>query len=258
MRQAFDEDRLGILIERIVDLADVISSLDQIEFWLAVSRFCEKPDCEWMKSYSPMQEFPKIFTEAFYNLLGRALSNAAATSIFMRIRETGDILFLSRLLREHFIAYGLFGWALREQKTFLPKQDVELLATKISNELRERHLQNLLVPCIWSLVPVFNIMNVGSWDEECRDRLRQALSDPEAVDGLALLTSGGGFATEKAAFDQIIGYEELRSAAEQRLASSEIEKAHETVRVALGKIVSPMFCADWTPCRGQCQSSYVW
>jgi hypothetical protein len=60
----------------------------------------------------------------------------------------------------------------------------------MARDHRELHRQGELLPALWRLAPVWNMIDVGEWKAECRAALDSALGDRAARDGFTLLAFG--------------------------------------------------------------------
>ena len=76
------------------------------------------------------------------------------------------------------------------------------------------------------------MLNTGVWDDACRARLREFLTNSKAVDALTLLFYGESSAVGRDTVSEIIGLDEYLGSVEQRLAGGDM---HESARVALEK-----------------------
>jgi hypothetical protein len=236
LHEAYSSDRLGFLIDRIGDMLHELPRNDRGEFWHGVSKFFEKPDCEWMRSYVPIHEFARAFEEIFFRMLELGQVQGVASVIFQDMVDRGDVLLASYLLRSNIFAHGLFGQERSDHATFLARDATERLAKELSTKYRERHLKEQFVPCLWSLMPVYTMVDTGIWDQECRTHLTELLADPVALGGFVLMTFGGAYFTGRDMLDRIVNYERFSELVQQHLASSDIGAVHETVQVALRKV----------------------
>jgi hypothetical protein len=74
------------------------------------------------------------------------------------------------------------------------------------------------------------MLDTGVWDDPCRTRLKQFLTDPRAVDALTLMFCGGHSSIGRDTISKFVDVDEYLGLVEQRLGASDI---HESVRVAL-------------------------
>ena len=62
-----------------------------------------------------------------------------------------------------------------------------------------------MIPCVWHLQPLYTAVDLGMWDEPCRDKLFDDIQMNDALDGLALMLFGGSYSTEGETVEKIIG-----------------------------------------------------
>lgn len=82
------------------------------------------------------------------------------------------------------------------------------------------------------------MVDTGSWDDACRDRLKEFLTDPRAVDAVTLMFYGAHYTTGRDFISKFTDLDEYLALVDRRLAASDL---HESVRLALEKAKDPIF-----------------
>ena len=180
-------------------------------------------------------------------ILGRAVGkNEAirekAASVFRHLCDTGEYELTEHWLRNHIHLFGLFGQRKQEgNEWFLDASKTEVLAHEMAQRWRADHLSGELIPCRWSLQPVYTMIDTQVWDEECRQALEDVLSDGRALDGFSLMLYGSHFSTDSSTVEKMCNYECYIKRVKSRLASETAGELHETVRTALQKAIDGGF-----------------
>jgi hypothetical protein len=82
------------------------------------------------------------------------------------------------------------------------------------------------------------MIDTGVWDDDCRARVKDFLTDPRAVDALTLMFYGDGYTTGRDTISKMVDLKEYLQLVDQRLATGDLD---EPVRLALEKAKSPVF-----------------
>jgi hypothetical protein len=238
LRTAYQDETLGDLVDRLDDLYLELPIENHPAFWRAVGKFLEKPDCEWLTSYSPMHQLVRNFAEVLERAVLRDESfRATAAKVFAELQQGNEKELTAHWLRRQIIAYGLFGK--QEQPSyakFLSSTEVESVARAMSEKWRAQHVAGKLISCRWDLMPLYTMIDIGLWDEECRKLLVDALAEDRVVDGLTLIMYGGGYTTERETVEKICSYDKYIRRVGERLKAPSL---HESVQVALQKASEP-------------------
>lgn len=226
--------RFGEFMNRLEDVYPQVQNISHGEFWLGIGGFLRRDSQQWLKTYSPMQEIALT--------LGRFLirsapyidnRNFSLSDLISRLDSMGDVTFTSYVLRVHVHLHGLFGWKKRENETpFLTEEVTKSLVKSQSSTFRDKHLTSNWVASLLHLSPIYNMIDVGLWDEECRNRLDTILSRPEALDGFTLLLYGGGYSTDSKDLKKVLNSSSYLERVNRRLKDSGIDS---TVEAALRK-----------------------
>jgi hypothetical protein len=64
--------------------------------------------------------------------------------------------------------------------------ETEEIAHDIARKYREQHLAGRFLWSHWQFNPVYTMIDTGVWDDDCRARVKDFLTDPRAVDALTL------------------------------------------------------------------------
>jgi hypothetical protein len=135
-------------------------------------------------------------------------------------------------MRSHLVHYGLFGHRRSDRDVFLEGPETEAIARHVSANYRQQHLEGRFLWSLWQLNPVDTMLETGAWDDPCRTRLKEFLTDPKALDALTLLFYGEGFTTGRETISKIVDLDAYLASVEQRLRTIEL---HPSVRVEVEK-----------------------
>ena len=147
LRNAYDQDTLDQLIDRLDDLYASLGNIDHVALWKGVAAFVRKPDCEWMTSFVPMSDI----TYRFSSILERAVLNnddlrTKAGTVFTNLRNFEEDELTAFWLRHHFFRHGLFG---NQEKAnygaFLTREQTEALARDMSIRWKSLHWAGKLI-----------------------------------------------------------------------------------------------------------------
>jgi hypothetical protein len=237
LRIAYDNNRLGSLIDRLADLYCGLTDINHVWFWKGVAKFVRKPDCEWMTSFQPMPDVIHNFARMLLLTVQRNDSfKSIALDVFTNLRNDNEDVLTAQWLRSQFSIYGLFGSSKgRTEGAFLTLEQTEAVARDMSSALLTKHLRGLLIPCRWELGPVYTMLATGTWGGPCRKQLDDALADDRALDGFTLMLYGAFFTTGRETVEKMCTYDAYIQRVIQRLASPTINDAHQSVRDALEK-----------------------
>lgn len=238
LQDAYEKDALDPLTDRLDELYLEISVSNPVPFWQGVAEFLAKPDCKWLSAYSPMHEKIRNFVSILEQAVKRDQKyRKIAANVFKNLRNAKEKELVAYWLRSHFFAFGLHGCEKRGDNTwFLDQEQTEAVARDLTAAWRGDHLAGKLLPCRWDLQPVYTMVDMGVWDEPCRQSLDETLEHDDALDGFSLMLYGGAFTTDRATIGKMCSLEMFLDRAKSRLKST--DGIHESVQVALKKAVS--------------------
>jgi hypothetical protein len=152
--QAYHGDTLAPLIDRLDDIYSELPSIDHVNFWQGIAAFAKKPDCEWVRSYSPMHEVVQNLAEVLERCVLRNPSfHSTATTIFSNLHNQGEDELTALWLRRQIFLHGLFGRDRRPDNTpILTAEQTHAVAEDMSHSWRTQHLSGKLMPCRWDLL----------------------------------------------------------------------------------------------------------
>lgn len=234
LRKAYKEDTLAQLTDRLDEIYSGVPSINHVAFWRGVGAFLKKPDCEWVRSYSPMHEVVQNMAEILERCVLRNPSfQTTAATIFSNLRGQGEDQLTANWIRRQIFLHGLFGRQKRsENASILNAEQTEALANDMSHGWRTQHLSGKLIPCRWDLMPVYTMLDTGVWDDLCRVTLDEQIATDAGLDAFTLMLYGAHFTTDQATVERMCSYESYIQRVRERL---DAKDADETVRVALRK-----------------------
>ena len=244
LREFHENDRLDSFLERLEETYRDLPSINHELFWQGVSLFLRKDDNRWMSSYSVMFEVVRAFSELF--LSRDRTSNSFQTlreRIFNNLVASDDVELIAHILRAHIHEYGIFGFkkSPSTSKTmFLAPDIVEKFARELSEGYREKHLQQNWLRNLWSLQPVFTMKDTEIWDDACRVRMDELMSDNAALDCFALMFFAPGYSTERTTVEKLVNLESFMTRVSERLVDKTINEAHETVQISLRRVIEEL------------------
>lgn len=237
LRRYDENGQLAAIIDRLDELYVDLEEVDHRSLWNGVGQFVQKPDGKWLESYSPMHQQIRNLAAI---LLGAAKRDphcrSAGESVFRTLVSTGESELTAYWLRSHIHTHGLFG----NQKTggedwFLGPDETEEFSRYLANRWRGQHLARKLISFRWDLQPLYTMIDLNVWDEECRSVLDELLSDDVALDGMVLMLYGAHYSTDSKTVEKMCDYDKFLDRVNARLGSSGIERIDETVRISLKK-----------------------
>lgn len=241
LRAAYDADNLEPLIDRLEEMYPTLVEINHVRLWKGIAQFVKKPDCDWMTSYQPMHSVIRRLAEMLERTVGRdpATFRPIAIKVFTNLRNVDEDVLTAIWLRTHFRAFGLFGW--REEgprRSFLNRNQTVAIAREMSASMRSLHLGGRLLPCRWDLQPVYSMIDMGLWDDACRDLVDRLLAEAQVVDGLTLMLFGASFTTGRDTVASFCTLSKYLDAVRGRLSSPGRNSLHESVVLALDKAIS--------------------
>jgi hypothetical protein len=164
-------------------------------------------------------------------------TKARAVAVFSNLMSAEEDELTAYWLRSHIFAHRLFGNPTgRDNTSFLDKDQTLAMARQKSIAWRAIHMAGKLIPCRWDLQPVYTMIDMGVWDDQCRQLVDTALADNRAVDGLTLMLYGSYYTTGEDTIAKLCSYDLYAKRATERLEAS-ADPPHESVLVALRKAV---------------------
>ena len=235
LHETFQQNRIGNFLIKLGDLQEELSALPQKSFWQGVSQFLKKLDSEFVLTSSPMYETTRSFSSVFLKI-----KDCSARALFLHLLARGDVEITGLLIRSHVFHYGLFGHSpSNNREVFLERAEVEEIARDTARKYREQHLAGRFLWSQWQFNPVYTMIDTGVWDDDCRARVQDFLTDdPRAIDALTLMFYGDGYTTGRDAISKIVDLEEYLKLVDQRLAAGNLD---EPVRLSLEKAKNPVF-----------------
>jgi len=240
LSSAMDADVIDKLLERLSDIYWRVSNPHPQIFWMGVADFTTKTDLEWMVSYSPMHEIARSFSDILiYSTEKGEFRRESAQSVFMEIytrsaQSECETELLALWLRYHQFHYGLYGLTARERPAwFLDRATTEECTQVLAEKWIGQHENGRFLSGRWTLQPVYMLLNLGKWDQRCRDLVTSVLNDDKALDGISLMLCGSHYTTEQSTVSAILDSEAYLARVNNRLNSA--SSIDSTVRTALKK-----------------------
>lgn len=148
LRQAYDNDTIATLIDRFDEIYSESPSIDHVNLWQGIAAFAKKPDCEWIRSYSPMHEVVQNLAEVLERCVLRNPSfQTTATTIFTNLRNQDEDELTAHWLRRQIFLHGLFGRDSRgDNAPILTAAQTDAVAKDMSHNWRTQLLAGKLIP----------------------------------------------------------------------------------------------------------------
>lgn len=237
LHKIYDSDTIAPFIDRLDDIYSELAGIDHVNLWQGFAAFAKKPDCNWIRSYSPMHEVVQNLAEVLERCVLRNPSfQTTAATIFSDLRNQGEDELTALWLRRQIFLHGQFGRDRRaDNALILTAGETDVVAKDMSHGWRSQHLSGKLIPCRWDLSPVYTMLDTGIWDDPCRKALDQELTNDRALDAFTLMLFGGNYTNGKETVEKMCSYDLYIARVETRLGSADL---HETVRVAMQKAKS--------------------
>jgi hypothetical protein len=229
------EDRLGGLIDRLDDIYDQLTGINMPNMWRGIAAFLRRgPDGPAVATVHMISRI-----DSFANMLVRWCGRnpalrAQAGIIFEALRLDHEISLVSHWLHRHAFVWGLFGRENRgSERWFLSAADTERMSREQSNIWKDDLLKGQLLSLSWDAFPLFVMMGVGDYDQECRDAMAHQLRTlPTNLDNLILMLFGPDYSTDADTVAKIIDLHLFEQVIRKRLEAGEAP-LHETVAIAL-------------------------
>jgi hypothetical protein len=190
-----------------------------------------------MSQYSPMHELVQNFASLFELKITRQRAfGSKARGVFDHFVEINERELLPHWVRSHIFGYHLFGSSGGSSASaVLSRIQTEVLAKQLGKTWRDEHLSGSLLQSRWDLQTVYTMIDVGAWDQECKQLLCDWMAKDVAVDAVALMLFGGHFSTGRDTVEGLCGWEFFADQAKARLASRSGANMSDSARLALKK-----------------------
>lgn len=234
LTNAQDNRSIARLTDRLSEAYSQLVPFDQIRFWKGVASFAKKPNCEWLQTYpETLDSVRRLVNVLEVAVRSNESLREEAANVFRALLRDGEAELTAFWLRHHIFAYGLFKRDKRPDiGVFLDEQETEKRSLALAEHWLNDHKSGKLIPCRWSLQPVYTLIDMELWDRQCRDIVDGAIVDDRAVDGLSLMLFGGNFGSDKDTIDKICSYSTYIDRARERLLATDLDPA---VQLALNK-----------------------
>ncbi len=232
-----EDGRLQAFLERLEEVYSQVGSENSPAVWPGISRFLRRDDGIWPQAYSSIRELPGRFETLFFKIcITRSDFRAKAVAIINSLLNDQDVELTSGIVREQVTYHGLFDASQSDHATeFMSASETEMLASKMASSFREHHLSSHWLLTLRDSQPLSLMLDVGVWDEECKDRLITILDDDKAFDTFILLLFGGNYMVDRDGIARLIDLEKYRRRLERRRASSSFGSVDPTVQHALNR-----------------------
>jgi hypothetical protein len=236
LQQARKDGTLPSLLDRFGDVYG-IGNENHLEIWFGVADFLKKPDAKWMTEFSDMYNVERTFIELLVGTTERSdTMRSEVRDLFNVLIEQREMELAPHLLRSQIHAHGLFGNRQQNGKGFLSREDTQRAAEKLSESWRDMHLSGNLLPSIWSLQPVYTMIDTGKWDQQCRSVVDTLIQEDAALDSFTLMMYGAYYSTDKSTVEKICSYDNYVKRVNERVSKQGLRsEVHSSVMVALEK-----------------------
>jgi hypothetical protein len=232
-----EDGRLQAFLERLGEVYPRVGSENHPAVWLGISRFLRRDDCVWPHAYSSMRELSGRFERLFLKVCTTQNDfRAEAAAIMRSLLNDGDVELSSAIVRTQVSHHGLFGVSRSDATTeLLSASETESLASQLAGDFRTRHLSSSWIVTLRDPEPLFLMLYVGVWDQECKDRLIRLLKEDSAFDTFVLQLFGGNYMTTRDSIATLIDVEKYQKRLQARLASPSLDSVDPTVQRALDR-----------------------
>lgn len=235
---AIQNNSINSIVDRLDDLYPLELVPDDFRaFWHGVAAFLQKRDGEWLKEYSEMPEIIRGFSDILIVAVQRdptlQSTHRELLEHFLNIDERE---LSSSLIRHHIHLFGLFGNTGSSARFFLlEKEVIEDFAVIRSKQYRNEHLNGDLISTLWTLMPVYTMIDIGIWDDACRTRLQSLAEQEGRIGSLSLLLFGGNYTTERQTIEKLVGVNWYLERARHFLDEVNPDQVHPSVLTAVKK-----------------------
>ncbi|MFT3727861.1 MAG: KAP family NTPase [Terricaulis sp.] len=238
--EAVRDDKLSSLMDQLDDVYADRLDID-VDFWRAVAAFLGRHD-----NSSPEETLAKrSLLDNFSDLLERAVrrnpaQRTSARAIFDDLAVVGDVTLVPAWLRTHMFAHGLFKLNERGGPTWFDAEESEERTRKLCTSWKARFLSGAFLTEIWSLHPIYAILQAEMWDDACRERFTLALGDDKTFDSVLLMMFGGSYSTNREAVEALCSAHEFEQKLIIRSRSDDVQQKPD-IRYAIAHARSQAF-----------------
>jgi KAP family P-loop domain len=221
---------LSNLLGRIEETYGELNREALLRFWRAADSILE----HYSENWCGPDHLAARLGNTFSSILERALMvdgglKGHAREVYFAPRDEGRDMLSSKLLRNHFFYYGLYGHEDRGAgnsygAAFLNKDEVGSLAIEMAKLTRQRHLEGKLFPRRSDLTTVYLTKDVGLWDAKCREAFTELLKDRDAAVGIFFAFYGGNYYAEAKSVDALIDKAALDRLAQDWLTNQNLDE----------------------------------
>lgn len=229
---------LDLVFERAKEEFADLEIDDWRPFWQAAARTLKKLDCIWPSAYSPMHKTLYALTRLFNALTEKSTPfRQQAVEILDGLETDGLIELPAYILRQYVFRHGLYGndKSVVLEIPLFSEYETERRLRSLLAGLPDRHINGTLIPCFWSLMPIYLLLDLGLWSDRCRDELLARIAMPDALDGFTLMLFGGHYSTGASIVEKLIDRTRYGGAVDQRLKSPDMARVDPSVVAALRK-----------------------
>lgn len=235
LRHSLQTGVLADVLDRIDDIyADYAASVP-IHFWLGVSKFLSPRSSDGDQAFLEKREAAHSLTITLAKPgARRAGLRQAARQIFVALANFDDRSLVPEILRRQFFAYGLHGVRNDGDRGAILTQDQTVEWTdKLLPKWKTLHLSGDLLSTVVDLHAFHALLDLNMWDEECKSKIQEELSEDRFFDRFTLMAFGATYFTEPETVERMVGLRFYRERVEARLAGLQIGTARPHLEHAL-------------------------
>lgn len=198
-------DEIGSLLDRVDDVYWTHEDVHHVHFWRGVAHYLKR-----LPKSQPVEvaQFANI-VDNLGDILPRAVRRReslreSAREVFQDLAERyDDLTLVPNWLREQMWAHGVYDLRARGGETWYTQDETTWWCDRLSAIWKQRFLQENLFKQTWDLHWAYAMLQSRHWDEDCRQRFTQLISDDETFDNAILMMFGGMYVTGKDAVGEL-------------------------------------------------------
>ncbi|WP_291298882.1 P-loop NTPase fold protein [Elioraea sp.] len=219
------------------------------EFWFGLAEWVRRPASDWTPELSAKRTVIDIVlggTIGARNIISQRIRRVPAdrgslARLLSDLVEKRDPHIAPFWLQSHSLGSGLFGQPARDDlvvtQVISGEETLELLRQQASWAPSAFKNSELFLE-LHNGVILHQLVEIGAWDQACRDRLQQLVETPTGIDQFGLVFFGGGYITGRESLKPLLDVERLTERVKERLAELRApDDARVPVQAALTKFL---------------------
>lgn len=207
IKQMREEERLGVLLDRIDDLLPEITGVGESNFWVALSSSMVR-ETDWATTETNMHS---LIEDAGKTLWRLGSSGAGGVERLRTIMEdlisAGDLLLSPWLLRKMLYSHGLTIHSRsmhRSEDCVFDLETTKALLDREAPRYREAFASGFALRRLPDAEALYVLGNADLFDPDLKICVTEQLTSMEAIGSFAVITVPPGFVSDRASMEQFV------------------------------------------------------